>query len=273
MLTLFAIPKAFEGHVGVIQRNALESWKRLRPACDVILLGDDRGTAEAAARLGFRHEPRIPRNASGTPLVNGLFAEAERLSRHELMAYVNADIILLDDFVPAVERAARAHRRFLVVGHRWDLDVPDPLDFADGWGGALRQRLERDARLHAPTGIDYFVFPRGLWGEIPPFAVGRTVWDNWFIFRARSLGVPVLDATDVITAVHQNHGYAHHPGGAAGIWGGEEARRNRALAGGDRNVYDLRDADWRMTASRVRRRPAAAVRDLSRSLRRLAGRR
>ena len=31
-LTIFAVPKPFEGHIDVIQRNAIRSWQRLRPA-------------------------------------------------------------------------------------------------------------------------------------------------------------------------------------------------------------------------------------------------
>jgi hypothetical protein len=46
MLTIFAIPKPFRGHIGVIQRNAICSWLELRQACEIILLGDDEGTAE-----------------------------------------------------------------------------------------------------------------------------------------------------------------------------------------------------------------------------------
>jgi hypothetical protein len=30
-LTIFAVPKPFEGHIGMIQRNAIRSWKGLRP--------------------------------------------------------------------------------------------------------------------------------------------------------------------------------------------------------------------------------------------------
>ena len=52
MLTLFTIPKAFVGHIGDIQRNAIKSWTLLRPKCEVILLADDSGTSEVAEELG-----------------------------------------------------------------------------------------------------------------------------------------------------------------------------------------------------------------------------
>jgi hypothetical protein len=45
MITIFATPKPFVGPIKIIQDNAIESWKRLIPECEVILLGKDSGTA------------------------------------------------------------------------------------------------------------------------------------------------------------------------------------------------------------------------------------
>ena len=62
MLTIFAIPKAFKGHVDIIQRNALKSWTLLQPQCEIILCGDDPGVAEVAGDFGAEHLPDIERN-------------------------------------------------------------------------------------------------------------------------------------------------------------------------------------------------------------------
>ena len=78
MLTIFGIPKAFEGHFEVIQRNAIQSWTRLSPRCQILLFGDEKGTAEVAAELGVRHIPAVDRNEFGTPLLNSIFAQAEK---------------------------------------------------------------------------------------------------------------------------------------------------------------------------------------------------
>jgi len=66
MLTLFTTAKPFEGHSGVIQRNALQSWKRLHPDVEVILFGEDAGSAEIANELGLGHEAFVERNKFGT---------------------------------------------------------------------------------------------------------------------------------------------------------------------------------------------------------------
>src|SRR5262249_19151083 len=57
--TFFATAKPFEGHSGIIQRNALKSWMLLHPNVEVILFGDDKGAAEIAAELGLRHVPFV----------------------------------------------------------------------------------------------------------------------------------------------------------------------------------------------------------------------
>lgn len=149
LLTLFTVPKGFVGDTGVIQRNAIESWTRLGPDVEVILCGDDDGTAQAALDLGVRHVPDIRRNEHGTPLLDSVFDAARQASLSPLLAYVNADIVLFDDFLNA----------------------------------------------------------------------------------ARSLGIPVTDATEQVHAVHQNHDYRHVPAATGELWYGPEADANHALAG------------------------------------------
>ena len=67
-LTLLSTPKAFTGIFEVIQRNAITSWTRLDPRPDIILFGDDAGTAELCAELGLRHVPDVRTTDLGTPL-------------------------------------------------------------------------------------------------------------------------------------------------------------------------------------------------------------
>ncbi len=250
MITIFATPKPFDGHIGIIQRNAIRSWRALSPDLDIILLGSSAGCVEAAAAVGARHAP-VRCNEQGTPYLDDMFRRAERMSAAPVLCYVNADIILPGDFIDAVRLAAR-RRRFLMVGCRYDLDWSEPVEFGDAaaaarfWGYA-----QAHAVRHSPSGIDYFVFSRGLWGDIPAFLAGRPGFDNWLIWRARRLSAAVIDATERLIVVHQNHDYSHHPQGWEGIRQGEEAQHNRRLHGGC--VMNILDAPYILTESGVRR--------------------
>jgi hypothetical protein len=240
MISLFSLPKAFKGHTDVIQRNALASWNRL--GCEVILIGDDDGTAAAAKSYGCRHVPDIARTAAGTPRVDALFAAGELAASEDMLCYVNADIILLGDFLPAVERVAVELPWFLGTGRRWDLDVDVVLDASSvQYEETLRRRLST-AELHPVTGLDYFVFRRGLWPEIPPFAIGRTMWDNWLLWRALREGAALVDLTRAVTAIHQKHDYGHIVGGESAAWKGEEALQNQRLARGYGRTANVTDA-------------------------------
>ena len=83
MLTLFTTAKPFEGHSGVIQRNALKSWKLPHPEIEIILFGDDAGGAEIAKELGFPQEPFVERNKLGTKRLDYIFRRAQGICGRE----------------------------------------------------------------------------------------------------------------------------------------------------------------------------------------------
>jgi hypothetical protein len=253
MITIFAIPKPFKGHIGVIQRNAIQSWKMLAPGCEVILYGDDEGTAEAAAQYGAKHVPDIARNEFGTPLLNGLFERTQQIAAHELICYVNGDSMLVDDFMRSLTRVASAKKRFLLVGRRWNIDIDQPLDFGSGWEDRVKGLVREKGVLYGIDGIDYFAFRRGTLGELPPFAVGRPGWDGWMIYNAlKNRKMPVIDATRAVTCIHQNHDYNHLKDKDNRFGRGPEATRNRVIAGGMDNLYSLYDANWRLDGNLLR---------------------
>ncbi len=208
--------------------------------------------ASAAQEFGVLHLAEVERNEYGTPLVSSIFRLAREHAEHALLCYVNGDILLLDDFLPAVARLHDRFERFLMVGQRWDLDVEERLSFLGSWEAGFRRRVEVEGRLHPPSGSDYFVYHRSMFDQMPPFALGRPSWDNWMIFSGRMQGVPVVDATEAATVVHQNHDYGHLPGGRP-HYGSAEHMTNRQLGGGKRRMFTLRDCDWRLTAESIER--------------------
>jgi len=254
MLTLFSIPKAFKGHIAVIQRNAIRSWGLLRPSPEILLFGSDAGTAEVAQEFGVRHLPDVATNEYGTPLLNDMFRRAEAATASPWLCYVNADILVLNDFLGGVENAARCFPKCLVVSKRINLDIREELAFDLGWENSLRQRATI-ANAHTDyTGIDVFAFSRGLYPQIPDFAIGRLWFDHWLIKAVLAQNLPVVDASFVAPVLHQNHDYNHVPGGEQQVWSGKEAAHNLQLYGGVRNAVTLLDVTHEMTPQGAIRR-------------------
>jgi hypothetical protein len=251
MLTIFSIPRSFEGEARIRQRNALNSWVRLEPRCEVILCGDDPGVKETAREFGVRHAGDLAVNEFGTPLMNSAFEKAAASAKFARLCFVNSDIILLDDFLPAVGRVT--FPRFLLGGKRWNVDLDAELDFADaGWRDQLRARAQAEGELIRARGSDYFVFPPdGQLENLPPFAIGRPYWDGWFFFHARRLGIPVLDGTAAIMAVHQNHDYGHVAKGRERWYGPEGDRNLELIAERNETFFNLTDATYLLTPTGV----------------------
>ncbi|MBN2136633.1 MAG: glycosyltransferase [Sedimentisphaerales bacterium] len=253
--TLFAMPKAFRGVFTTIQRNAIGSWMRLRDRPEIILLGSDDGVEEFCRENGLRHVPNVECNEFGTPFLNDLFVRAEATASNEICVYVNADIILMDDFSEAVLQAGGRFDEFLMIGQRWDLSVTEGIDFGvSGWRQRLIDEVKLRGRLHAPTGIDYFAFRKGLWGSIPPMSLGRDVWDNWLVREPLLAGKAVVDASGTVMIVHHDHDSSHIAGGKKSDSFRIEQRRNIELGGNDRSLAYTSHANWELTPAGIRLR-------------------
>jgi len=257
-LTLFAIPKRFEGHFGLIQRNAIRSWARLVPAPDIILLGSDEGTAEMAAEIGARHIGHVAASPSGAPMLDDVFRRGQEQARTPLVCFINADIVLTPDWYAAVRVVEAWRREFLMVGRRWDLELTDPIDFGEaGWSSRLVEAASTQGRLATNMFIDYFVFPRGMLAAVPPFVIGRPGYDNWLLWSVRRRGIPLVDATGAAPVIHQNHDYSHikgaggEPSGRQAYLKGEDTRHNAELTGGWTRYFTTDHATHTVGAGRV----------------------
>jgi hypothetical protein len=258
LITLFSAPKPFtDPHIATIQRNAIKSWTLL-PNVEVILLGNEDGLARSAKELSVRHLANVTRNENGTPLISSMFDLARENSASDLLCIVNADMILMPDFVEAALESRsllleKGIHNFVLLSQRWDLDVTQPIEFDGSWESRLRGQVETQGRLHKPSGSDFFLFPRSSYLDIPDFTIGRAGWDNWMIYKARQENWPVIDSTPSITIVHQNHDYKHLPG-AKPHYDHPDSNENIRLAGGQAPIrYSVLDSTHRLIDGKLAR--------------------
>jgi len=256
VLTFFTTPKPFRGHEAIIQRNALRSWTLLHPDVEVILFGDDEGAAEVCAELGLRHEPYVERHESGTKYLNYMFARAQQVARNHYVCFSNCDIILFSDFWEAFEKVLlwRERKRFLLVGRRWDTDITELINFAErDWGRHLQSFARTHGFQQTEDWIDFFLFSKGLYLDMPSLIVGHGWWDGWMIWKALSDKVPVLDVSPCVLAVHQNHGYAREFGRLKGSGADALSQVNLARIGGTlQNHRSMAEATHRLTTTGIK---------------------
>jgi hypothetical protein len=250
LLTIFTAPKPFTNpHINIIQRNALGAWTRLKDV-EVILIGDEPGIPEAAREFGVGNVATVERDEKGIPLVSSVMEIGHKFSQSPILCYANADMMLMSDLVSATNMVTQQTKNFLIVGQRWDLELTEPFDFRDSWESRLKSEVAKRGVFYSPWGIDYFVFPRNLYTEVPNFTIGRPAWDNWMVFHARSTFGLAIDATREVLAVHQNHDYSHLPGNKP-PYGSEVAKTNLAKAGGRRCVFNVLDTNKELDHGKI----------------------
>ncbi len=242
LITLFSAPKPFtDPHIAMIQRNAIKSWTLL-PDVEVILLGEEEGLAQATKELGVKHLPNVTSNTNGTPLISSMFQLARENSNSPLLCIINADMLLMSDFVEAAKQVMKLKDKFVLLSQRWDLDVTQLIEFTEGWQDRLSSIVHSQGQLHRPAGSDFFLFPKSCYQDIPDFAIGRAGWDNWMIYKARKEKWFVIDCTPSVMIIHQNHDYSHLPGGKP-HYEHPDTNENIRLAGGEANVrYTILDS-------------------------------
>ncbi len=254
MITIFATPKNFEDIFIHIQENAIKSWRYISDDIQIVILGDSNGSKEMAKEVNADYIPNVRCSPKGTPYASDLFFQAEKIAKFPIITFINADIILPKNFVEEVQSVANKMSRYLIIGHRWDMDIHEKLDLQSrSFHKNFWQTVPEKGKLHAPSGIDYFVFNKGLWKTLPDFIIGRPGFDNWLIWKARRRRVPVIDATKAINVVHQNHHFNfHNLKQDPKIHSEEEGRSNSMIHKG--KTLNIMDANYTLYNGEIKKK-------------------
>ena len=188
---IFTSLKPAQDNVGALQKKSLANWDAVFDSEDII---EFKG-------------PLVP--------FGEMVTAVERSIEADVLMYANADV-LFDRVQIArlrgwlnVGKMAELTRKFLVTGQRVDI-------LSDG-----------KKRLHRPSGMDYFIFKRGMFRDLPKVFMGRAYCDNALVAYCLRKGIPVIDASYALRVEHQFHDYGHIAGGRSAVWLGEEAMSNK----------------------------------------------
>ena len=208
MITIFCTPKNFEGIFDVIQTNAIYSWRALGEDIEILIIGDSKGAEEIARNVNAVYFPNVKKSSKGVPFISDLFRIANKISKNNILIFINADILLPNNFLKTIIAIKENNKRFLIIGHRWDLDVKNIINF----NVAQKDKtywpsMVKEAKKHASSGIDYFVFKKNTFKKLPHFTIGRFGYDNWLIWYSRRRFIPVIDISNQVKVIHQNHHY------------------------------------------------------------------
>lgn len=239
-----------------MQRNAIQSWLALRPRPQIILIGDDAGVTEVAREFSVMHVRDVEKNAFGMPMRSSMCRIAHAAADHDLLCVINSDIIVLDHFRDALSGIPL--ERFVAAGRRHDLDVDKPINTeSERWRSEMRERMRNEGTLRSPSTLDYVIYSRSITPPVlPPFPMNSFGWDPWFLYAHRRRGIPIVNVSQMIDIVHQNHQLGEDARRRLKAWGKDpQAMAELRAAGGFSSMMTLREADYVLTREGLQRPP------------------
>lgn len=249
-LTFYATTRS----LGPAQLTAIRSWLAL--GADVIVFvdalpaGADEELPSTLLENGQDDPTRfkllltpLPRSVLGAPRLDLIMESGEaHAARTNWVCMINADIIVPTAFASLVTTAF-ADVDVMAIGERLDCRVNPAL--AGGiprWVNSF-DKLEQWSMApcwpHGSGGKDFFLYRKGLFQRrklaVPPFWIGKFVWDHWLVNSTREFAV---DVTPSVLVGHMSHEYDWN-------W---RVVRNRTLAK-EQKALAQRDIQWNQLAS------------------------
>lgn len=221
-------------------RNATLSWDQIKPQPQILVFGDVPTrlmTSTMELVLHYSQEP------DGRPHFDSFIRIAEEASIHDVVMYATDHLIFLPGLKETVELVASQFDRFLLMGRRWDINIPGFLDFVGGrWWQELLTHM-RGHKLGSVGAKDWLIWRKPFPEPIPPFIMGIPWYDTWMAVQAEELGIQRIDASATVRAIHPIHGFPF-PGGIVGRRDDPRYAYNESLAPGCAHRGHITDSEW-----------------------------
>jgi hypothetical protein len=212
-ISLITTLKPFKGLARIHQINSLQSWAKFIEDAEIIVVGESEGfeTILSEFKFNIKWIKEVKTSYSGAPYLDDMIKKGLENARNDSVCIINADTILLSDFVNSVSNLINMYdNRFLLTSRSFPLNINTVLDFDEPEIEAHLKHYARKNYTHLditslPT--DFYFFHRDFLSnaKIPPFIYGRGIFVRWYIYHAYCKRIPIIDGTPTITAIHQTH--------------------------------------------------------------------
>jgi hypothetical protein len=205
MLTIVSTMKPMIDPFIIEQTNSVISWKKLSIKPDIIIFGNDIGVKEFCEKHNIKHIENVKTSDKGTPLISDIINRGYELMKTEYIMYINADILLMDDFsyilIGFHNSIGKNVNSCLLTGIRYDVKEFQLLDFDNkNWTDDVKNNF-RGEYAHSDA-IDYFVHKINGYKTMPEFAIARYVFDSWMLdYGIKNFDISI-DITNVCKVYH-----------------------------------------------------------------------
>ena len=214
-ITFISAFRKFKPPFDRIQHSALYSWKE--QGIPVIAPTNEVDTETACA--GYDNITLIDGVKRGreigfptqSPIVPDLIAKALPVADTTMVAYINADIIITENFVEKIQQMVDKYGYDIyAVGSRYEIDLKEYVNSPESYKKVQEQNR---GAYDDSTSSDIFIASKFTWrkviSEMPDFILGRWGWDNYLHMMAEVYRLKKHNCSDVLPILHCKHTFHH----------------------------------------------------------------
>jgi len=206
------IPRSFIDTYLTPQVNALNMIRNYDPSANIVLYSDDDGVKDYASK-NLYHAPDVVIKKGRLPLVNEALKYCAINFPECYICYINSDMLLVGNTKELINYIdKRFSGNFIATGYRCNLHIDTVIKSNEIPDLLTKCSCKKTKGRH--SALDVFIFKSDIFRllSMPNFRVGRPGWDNWLAAKCRILGFALIDISNVVTLVHQEHPPAHVQG-------------------------------------------------------------
>ena len=207
MFTIFTFPRPFKPPFNIPQLNAINSWKKIHKDIEIYLINDELNTAKEFAIKNKIKCIDGKFSKYGSPLLKDAIQSINSVARNDIILFINTDIVYVDGIKRTIDVVLNNFDKYFIVGRRVDYDIDYEISFNEEDYKEKLITMYKNGDIHGLSGLDYWMFPKNLFNKIPDFVIGKPGYDNWLLAESKRKSIPVIDASNAIRILHQNHYY------------------------------------------------------------------
>jgi hypothetical protein len=128
-----------------------------------------------------------------------------------MVAFINSDIILLDNFSEKFSQTFDLYGPdIFIAGSRKNIQLNYYVNSLETY---LKVQQEQRKLFNLHSSSDIFITSKNVWEDVvekmPEFILGRFCWDNWFHMYAEKTNLKKFNCTTSLIILHCNHEYEH----------------------------------------------------------------
>lgn len=208
-MIIFSSPKPFRPDTEPVQRSAIRSWKAAFPKAEIFLFGKEQGLVAICREEGLEHGGTLQSHEGGGEVITPMFQQMAERFPGQPMLYLNSDIFLEPAVKETLRPLSEKEGPWIATTRRWCVPRFEGPAIDSGQWKNFWLRTSVEGEYGDACALDLFLIRDFSLKEMPPFLIGHAGWDNWMIFHARMRGIPVIDLSAEIAAIHCEHDYAY----------------------------------------------------------------